>query len=85
MAHVEAVLIWEEYKLNFQRETTITRSLEKIGMNVIEENRHYVKTLAEIILLCARQEIALRGHDETEESLNPGNFRALLTFHGNHD
>ena len=85
MAHVEAILTWEEYKLNLQRETTIIRSLDKMGMNVIKENRHYIKTIAEIILLCARQEIALRGHDETEESLNPGNFRALLTFIGNHD
>ena len=56
-----------------------------MGMNVLNENRHYIRTIAEIILLCARQEIALRGHDETEESLNPGNFRALLTFIGNHD
>ena len=48
-------------------------------------NRHYVKTIAEIILLCARQEIALRGHDETEESLNPGNFRSSLTFIENHN
>ena len=42
-------------------------------------------TISEIILLCARQDIALRGHDETEESLNPGNFRSLLTFISNHD
>ena len=85
MVHVEVVLTWEEYKLNLQRETTIIRSLDKMGMNVIKENRHYIKTIAEIILLCAGQEIALRGHDETEQSLNPGNFRALLTFIGNHD
>ena len=82
---MEAVLTWNDYNLNLQRETTIIRSLDKIGMNVIKENRHYIKTIAEIILLCARQEIALRGYDETEDSLNPGNFRALLTFIGNHD
>ena len=85
MAHVEAVHTWKEYKVNIQHGTTITRSLDKIGKNVIKENRHYVKTIAEIILLCARQEIALRGHDETGESLNPGNFQSLLTFIGNHD
>ncbi|KAI6656258.1 Zinc finger MYM-type protein 1-like [Oopsacas minuta] len=85
MAHVEAVPTLEEYKANIQHGTTITRSLDKIGENVTNENRHYVKTIAEIILLCARHEIALRGHDETRESLNPGNFRSLLTFIGNHD
>ena len=85
MAHVEAVHTWEEYKLNLQHGTTINQSLDKIGMNVIKENRHYIKTISEIILLCARQDLALRGHDETEESLNPGNFRSLLTFISNHD
>ncbi|KAI6648723.1 Zinc finger MYM-type protein 1-like [Oopsacas minuta] len=85
MVHVDAVHTWEEYKVNIQHGTTISRSLDKIGKNVIKENRHYVKTIAVIILLCARHEIALRGDDETGESLNPGNFRSLLTFIGNHD
>ena len=62
MAHVEAVHTWEEYKLNLQRGTTINQSLDKIGMNLIKENRHYIKTISEIILLCARQDIALKGH-----------------------
>ena len=65
---MEAVHTWEEYKVNIQHGTTISRSLDKIGKNVIKENRHYVKTIAEIILLCARQEIALKVHVETGES-----------------
>ena len=85
MAHVEAVLTWEEYKLNLQREPTIIRSLDKIGMDVIKENRHYIKTIEEIILLCARQEIALRGHNKIRRDFESSIFRALLTFIGNHD
>ncbi|KAI6658767.1 Zinc finger MYM-type protein 1-like [Oopsacas minuta] len=37
MAHVEAFHTWEEYKFNIQYGTTITRSLDKIGKNVIKE------------------------------------------------
>lgn len=38
----------------------------------IEKNRHYLKVVADVILLCALHEIALRGHDESLESVNRG-------------
>ena len=44
-----------------------------------------MKTIAEIILLCAQQEIALRGHDESLSSSNCGNFLTVLQFVGRHD
>lgn len=52
--------------------------MDKLGEQSLKSNRHYIKTIAEIVLLCARQEIALRGHDELVDSQNPGNFRAIL-------
>ena len=81
MVHVEAVLTWEEYKLNLQRETTIIRSLEKMGMNVIKENRHYIKTIAEIILLCATQEIALRGTWWNRTVFESWKFSSITDFY----
>ena len=34
------------------------------------------------IVLCGRQNIALRGHNKSSKSgHNPGNFRAILEFH----
>ena len=44
-----------------------------------------MKTIAEIILLCAQQEIALRGHDESSSSSNHGNFLTILQFVSRHD
>jgi hypothetical protein len=35
--------------------------------------------------LCAKQNIAFRGHDESEDSSNPGNFRAIVDFLSHHD
>jgi len=53
----------------------------------IEKNRHIVKCIAECILLCSRQCIALRGDHETGDFLvgNPGNFRAILNMIAEHD
>ena len=52
---------------------------------LIAENRHYLKTIAEILLLCAHQEIALRRHDESSSSSNGGDFLTILQFVGRHD
>jgi len=41
--------------------------------NKLKQNRHYIKMLAKIIVLCSHQEIALRGHRE-HKSLNKGKF-----------
>ena len=51
-------------------------------------NRSFLKPLVETILLCARQNLALRGHydngpictDGSEPDHNDGNFRALLRY-----
>ena len=37
-----------------------------------------LKTITEAVLYLSRQELALRGHDESNESLNRGNYRELL-------
>ena len=51
----------------------------------ILRNRHYLKSVAEVILLCSCLEIALRGHDESIGSLNRGNFRDILQVVAKHD
>ena len=83
--HKESVVTWEQFKLNVQHGTTIGQRLDNLGRKIVKENRHYVKTLAEIILHCAMQDVAMRGHDESEHSLNPGNFLSLLKLIGGHD
>ena len=51
---------------------------EKKAAN-ITRNRNLLKSIARAILFCARQCIALRGHDENlKNSCNPGNFLSLL-------
>ena len=51
----------------------------------IEDNRHYVRTVIETNLLCAKQNIGLRGHRENEKSSNKGNFLEILNVIARHD
>lgn len=44
----------------------------------VEENRIYIKTVAEVVLLTAMQNLSQRGHLETDTSQNKGNFLELM-------
>ena len=79
------LLIQEQLKLNRERKTTLAHRMDSLGEQMLQLNRHYIKTITEVILLCARRDIALRGHDESENSENPGNFKAILHLIANHD
>ena len=84
VSHKQAVIAWEQF-----RATSKTGSVaEQLGSNraeQIKKNRHYIKTIAEVLLLCCRQEISFRGHDESSESLNKGNFKEILSLVAKHD
>ena len=44
----------------------------------VRQNREILKTVTEAVLYLSKQELAFRGHDESEDSLNKGNYRELL-------
>ena len=49
----------------------------------IEENREKLRSIAKTVILCGRQNLALRGHRDDTTNMgdgNPGNFQALLAF-----
>ena len=79
-SHRQAELAWSQYKLNSKKGTTIAERLGSARSVTISQNRHYLETIADIILLCSRQEIALRGHRESSNSMNRGNFLEILHF-----
>ena len=83
--HRLAVLAWEEHKVRLENSCTVTQLMNKAHAQMKKANIMYIKTLAEIILFCGRQEIALRGDDETEHSLNRGNFLELVDVIAKHD
>lgn len=46
----------------------------------VKKNRYILSRIIECIKFCGIFEVALRGHDEREDSLNPGVFRGLVNF-----
>ena len=61
---------------------TVLNQMHGDAYNVafIEKNRKHVKVVIDIVMLCAKNDIPLRGHRETAESLNKGNFLELFKF-----
>ncbi|SMN02068.1 hypothetical protein SPONN_425 [uncultured Candidatus Thioglobus sp.] len=64
-------------------ETSIQSLIHKVSSEDIARNRYIVKCMADTILFCGKQCIALRGHrdDSTaDEHSNKGTFLALLDY-----
>ncbi|XP_073337216.1 zinc finger MYM-type protein 1-like [Pagrus major] len=46
----------------------------------VDKNRHILSKIIDCVKFCGAFELALRGHDESEGSENPGVFRGLVDF-----
>ena len=79
------MLAWEEHKIRLINNCEVMQLMDKANTEMKKANNAYIKNLAEIILFCGRQEIALRGDNETEHSLNRGNFLELVNVIARHD
>ena len=64
-AHRQSVVAWNQYKSSTQHKGSIADQLRTARTKQIEQNRHYIKTLDEIVLFCSHQEIALHGTHQT--------------------
>ena len=67
------MVAWDCYKAT-ANSGTFGDQLGNARADQVRRNHHYIITLAAVLLLCARQDIALRGHRESSDSLNRGNF-----------
>lgn len=55
------------------------RRTEEISMN-LSKKRYILLRLIDCVKLCGAFQVALRGHDESFMSLNPGIYRGLVNF-----
>ena len=76
---------WNQYKKNKRLGISIENHLDPTRSKQICNNRHYLKSIAETLLLTSCLEIALRGHDESKSSLNRGNFLEIFSVIAKHD
>ncbi len=80
--HVNAMIAWNEHRKRILTDTSMLNALDK-KHQVVEQNRTYIKTVAEVLLFTATQNISQRGHLETDASTKKGNFLGFLKAVGN--
>lgn len=47
---------------------------------LVDKNRYILSRIIDAVKFCGEFELALRGHDETENSSNPGVFNGLINY-----
>jgi hypothetical protein len=80
--HVHSILDFSalgKIDIRQQLDSAYRENIRKHNENV-DKNRHILNQLINCILFCGAFDLALRGHDETEGSENPGIFRGLVNF-----
>lgn len=83
--HKNAMQAWKEHQIAETNHGSLMGQLNKEYNKTVEENRGYIKTLAEVVLHCATENIALRGHCESVAIRRKGNFLGMLNIIANHD
>lgn len=79
-SHKEAFCKVNGYKQSISSSGNIIGLIDKNHSKVVSDNRNYLKNILETLLYCAKQGIAIRGHEEDSKSINKGNFIELLTL-----
>ena len=85
VSHKESILIWKQSIQNSSQNKSIADRMHSSHKELVQNNHHYMKGIIDVLLLCCHQEIAMRGHNESDESANRGNFVEILHVLARHD
>ena len=83
--HENASQLYIEYKSRLLTAHQIGTIIWSANTAEIQENREYVTAICDVLLLCARQNLPLRGHQESADSLNRGNFLEIISLLGKYN
>ena len=76
--HKTSYVHWIEGRHMKASGDSIAQQLSRQYCKDVEENRRNVKKLLEVVRLFCKQNIPFRGHDESENSTNRGNYLEIL-------
>ena len=85
-AHKHALAAWMQWRQDETR--TVASLISSANAQIIKENRHYIGAVVNVVSLCCKQAIALRGHRESDDEpsyVNKGNYLAILNIVAEHD
>ena len=79
------MIAWSDYKaIRSSDNVNVLQMQSDAHVRLVTENRQYIKTIAEVLLITATQNIAQRGHNENMDDLD-GNFLQILKLLSKHD
>ena len=61
-------------------ELSVGQLMSSEARSNVQKNRNILKSIVNTLILCGKQNIALRGHGDAGRGSNQGNFHALLKF-----
>ncbi|KAL4135611.1 hypothetical protein QTP88_007209 [Uroleucon formosanum] len=74
--HLTCMVKWSAYQKTKETGSVYSQISSQHSL-MVKNNRMYMKMLVDIVLFLSCQGIGFRGHDETKDSLNQGNFKDL--------
>lgn len=83
-SHMDSTTLWNEYKNSLKTGSVVTK-LANTHKLIVAENWKYAEKVTEALLFLAKQGLAIRGHDESKDSVNRGNFLELCSLLGRFD
>jgi len=69
IAYKDAIICFNGYKHMQESNSSVADMVGSARAQHVARNIHYIKSIAEVIILCCQQNIGLRGHRESEQSL----------------
>nr|XP_054607093.1 zinc finger MYM-type protein 1-like [Nothobranchius furzeri] len=84
-SHVNAMFAWTENKKTMDKNASLFAIMDEENKKQVTENQYYIKTLAEILVLTATENVAQRSHRETSDSEKKGIFLSMLDLLSNHN
>ena len=74
--HIESFNKWHNHKKTIKSGNVLSH-LSQAYSTQIGKNMNYLRMLADVSLTMARQGMPFRSHEESESSLNKGNFKEI--------
>lgn len=81
----QAMVTWRDYEKAAAANATLVNVWNKEHNRQVRENTDCIKATGEVLLLTATQNMAQRGHNESVDSDNWGNFTRILETIAHHD
>ena len=78
LTHISNMGVWRNMQQMDKKGSSVAQQMSSAYHAQVEMSRSNVKKIFEAILFLGRQCLPLRGHDETDHSLNRGNLLELL-------